>query len=78
VEKSKTSIYPNPSSNWIHINSEQEFSSFSIYNVSGQQVLCHNLNTDQRLDISSLSKGMYFLKLENDGQEIETLKLIKE
>jgi hypothetical protein len=78
VEKSKTSIYPNPSSNWIHINSEQEFSSFSIYNVSGQQVLSHNLNTDQRLDISSLSKGMYFLKLENDGQVLETLKLIKE
>jgi hypothetical protein len=78
VEKSKVSIFPNPASDLVQIKSDQEFDSFVIYNVSGQQVLSKKLNSEQRIDVSTLSNGMYFLKLENNGQEIETLKLVKE
>ncbi|MEP6277844.1 MAG: T9SS type A sorting domain-containing protein, partial [Nonlabens ulvanivorans] len=78
LQQSRASIYPNPAVNEIQINSDLEFSSVSIYNVNGQQVLTQILNSDQRLNISTLSNGVYFLKLENNGLEIETLKLVKE
>ena len=78
VQKSRTSIYPNPASDLVQIKSDQEFDSFAIYNVSGQQILSKQLNSEQRIDVSTLTKGMYFLKLNSNGQEIETLKLAKE
>ncbi|MEP0481203.1 MAG: T9SS type A sorting domain-containing protein [Nonlabens sp.] len=73
LQQSRASIYPNPAVNEIQINSDLEFSSVSIYNVNGQQVLTQILNSDQRLNISTLSNGVYFLKLENNGLEIKTL-----
>jgi len=59
------------------IKSDQEFDSFAIYNVSGQQILSKQLNSEQRIDVSTLTKGMYFLKLNSNGQEIETLNWLR-
>jgi len=74
---SKVSIFPNPATDFVEITGDQEFTSYSIYNISGQQVLLGNLSNEQRLDISSLSLGMYFIELQGDSGVSQALKLIK-
>ena len=62
-------IYPNPAKNnlQIRINNDQLTSnSIIIYNVYGKLVKQQNIkNTDINIDISDLSKGVYFIKLNN-------------
>jgi hypothetical protein len=60
-EKSKASISPNPAQGRVQVKSDENFSFYSIYNIAGQEVLSGNLFNDQRLHISTLSLGMYFL-----------------
>lgn len=54
-------IYPNPSSNFVNINSTLELSKIEIYSLLGSMVL-ETKNTDQ-IDVSALHTGMYLLKL---------------
>ena len=55
-------IYPNPSSTLISIKNESgfEISSITIYNHLGKKILQKNENKE--LDISDISKGMYFIE----------------
>ncbi len=56
-------IYPNPVSNGT-LNFGREVVSFGIFDMTGKLML-HGFDTNQ-VNISTLSKGMYFIKL--DGQ----------
>lgn len=71
-------IYPNPASNYILIESKKApVSGIEIFNVLGKSVSSHIELVDNKVDISGLSNGMYFLKINSDGQSI-TKKIIKE
>lgn len=53
-------VYPNPTTDKITIATKQEFSSVNIYDVTGKSV--RSFNSEKTLDVSTLSKGVYFLK----------------
>lgn len=70
-------IYPNPTSNYIEINSlQQPISDIKIYDLSGKLLLSNpyksKINID--VDITNFSKGVYILKLNNQF----ATKIIKE
>jgi hypothetical protein len=77
-EKSKANISPNPAQVRVQVKSDENFSSYSIYNIAGQEVLSGNLFSDQQLYIPTSSLGMYFLNLQSGAGVLEILKLIKE
>ena len=54
-------IYPNPSDGIINIKMNQ-FKEATIYNLSGKRIM---RSTDNRIDVSALSEGVYIIKLEN-------------
>lgn len=73
------SIYPNPAKNYICLEkSEQniDVKRVRIYNLKGQ--LIYDEKFRSKINISQLSKGLYFLKLESDEGEVLNYKLIKE
>jgi hypothetical protein len=45
--------------------------------VKRQSMLLNKGNTELELDLSILSKGLYFLKLRNSASEVRIAKLIK-
>ena len=59
------SIYPNPASSMLNIDSENIFTTIEVYNVSGQLILEKTTaNTNKYLlDIKQLEKGFYILKV---------------
>ncbi|UCH14263.1 MAG: T9SS type A sorting domain-containing protein [Bacteroidales bacterium] len=76
-ESNTIDIYPNPSDNIINIEIENKNkTTIEIYNVSGKIVFSKKLNSKkERIDISGLSEGMYFVKVTQE-QDVMVEKLI--
>lgn len=68
------SIHPNPTTDFINIQANFDINLVEIYSLHGQKVLL--VENKKRIDISSLSEGIYFLKLKTVKGEI-TKKVIK-
>ena len=66
-------IYPNPSSDYIFIDNNQDID-VSIFDLNGKKVFINKM--DNRLNISSLDKGMYIIVLD-DGTDLTIEKIIK-
>lgn len=75
----KLNIYPNPAIDLVYINcAEKQNLKMQIYNVVGECVLQRELNSGtNNIDISSLSKGIYIIKLTATNWTIQR-KLTKE
>ena len=67
------SLYPNPTSNYVYINSDIELEAV-VFDLLGKELLRENING--RLDISCLEKGTYIINL-TDGINTSTHKIIK-
>jgi hypothetical protein len=76
VFSSKTSMYPNPATQLVNISSDVVINKVEVYNVIGKKVLSTKDLTNKTLDISSLSSGIYTVKL-TSGKSVALKKLIK-
>ena len=75
---SKVSLYPNPASNVLNIESVGTIQNIAIYNVLGQEVMNKLSNeTSVSLDVSGLNSGIYVIKTKIDGT-VSSSKFIKE
>jgi hypothetical protein len=79
-EKSKITIYPNPSDGIYNFNlTVQDIDTqIQVFNLLGEQVYSSILSGKQenKIDLSNLAKGCYLVKLSN-SESITTQKLIK-
>ncbi len=69
ISNNSFSIYPNPAKTTLNIKSVNEpITNLQLYNVLGQQLLNKDFtdNIEQIVDISTLSKGMYLIKINNN------------
>ena len=67
-------IYPNPSDGIINIKMA-EFKEATVYNLSGKRIM---RSTDNRIDVTALSEGVYIIKLENRSGDRFSTRLIKD
>lgn len=79
---SNINIYPNPVKDILYINSPNPNflpESYEIYNITGQLIFYKNIQSQEDLtvDTSSLSSGVYFIKIKKENQ-LKNLKFIKE
>ncbi|WP_072399844.1 leucine-rich repeat domain-containing protein [Flaviramulus basaltis] len=77
VNKNKIKLYPNPVSNNLTIeNPFADNRQLKVINQLGQIVLKQNTSSIS-LDVSALSKGLYFLKVTLDNGNSQTIKFLK-
>ena len=69
----KFSLYPNPATNLVNIDLATELKSVEIYSLQGQKVLTSNKN---QVDVFSLSKGMYMVRVKDVENGVSTQKLV--
>ncbi|MFA7688371.1 MAG: T9SS type A sorting domain-containing protein, partial [Moheibacter sp.] len=77
--ENKITLYPNPTTGIINLQTQQKVNSVSVYNLMGQKVSFHPLNKENTsIDISNLSSGIYFVEvILNNNKKIKTYKVIK-
>jgi hypothetical protein len=74
------SYYPNPVKDILTIETQSTSSQVTLYSVNGQEIMRQNFNSNNtsiKLDMSNLSRGLYFVKITIDGR-LESFKVIKE
>ena len=67
-------IYPNPTDGIVNIKMA-DFKEAQLYSLSGKRIM---RSTDNRIDVSALSEGVYIIKLENRRGDRFSTRLIKE
>jgi len=71
----ETILYPNPSLDWVYINSDKRLD-FKLLNSTGQYQYSGSISKS-RINVSSLNPGIYILQLFNDNHKY-TAKIIKQ
>ncbi|WP_313100626.1 reprolysin-like metallopeptidase [Epilithonimonas sp.] len=74
VKKNSVNVYPNPAKDIINISNVSSKAQFEIYSVGGQ--LVNQGTTDGKVNVSKLTKGVYILSVESNGEKTQT-KFIK-
>ena len=72
---SSINIYPNPTSDYIKISNLSKPVNYTLTDVTGKTILSNTLEIHDMIDVSSLSKGVYFLSL---PESASSYKIIKE
>jgi len=71
-------VYPNPAKDKLQVSGIKNQASIQIYNLLGKQVInLNNISDNQAFDVSSLSSGVYIIKVKLEDNTL-TRKIIKE
>jgi predicted Zn-dependent protease len=74
-----TKIYPNPANNFITLSSNNALTRIILSSIEGKIIRKERISntTSYDIDINQLSKGIYFISIENSLGEITIRKFIK-
>lgn len=79
VEEMQTSIYPNPTSDFVTIKNENQeaITKYALYSLQGQLLVEQFPNSKEcTIDLTHLPKGMYLLEVQSDTKQARK-RLIK-
>lgn len=78
-EISKISVFPNPASYSVNVQSESQISKLEIYDLNGRLVKIENSisSGNHLIDINNLNSGVYILKLYLENNNVKNFKIIK-
>ncbi len=70
------SVHPNPSSDIISINfNDSELLDFEIYNSLGQLIKTYKISNNDKIDVTGLSKGIYFIVRKDNKKGVKFIKI---
>lgn len=75
VNRTNISVYPNPVTNILNIESNKKIDEVAIYNIDGKLISSYTMD-NQKIDVSNLPKGVYMVTV-TTGKVIKTQKVIK-
>ena len=79
ISQKSVIAYPNPCADVLHIESSKSIARISIINIFGiEQQSMQAIGSEMELSVSSLAKGVYFIKFVTVDGTIQTVKIIKE
>jgi hypothetical protein len=76
IEIQNITVYPNPVKHDLFIKSDSPIEKVEIYHLSGLRVLADN-NVVEKIDVSHLSDGIYFVRITIDGTVITKKIIVK-
>lgn len=64
------SIYPNPTSDFIKIETNESSSTVVVYSALGQQLATHEIASEGIIDLSAYNKGVYLIAVNGTVQRV--------
>lgn len=74
IKNKNITVYPNPTADYIYVSGNKKIASLELYNSNGQKVLKTN---ESKMDLASVTAGVYILKIVTENGEISSSKIIK-
>ncbi len=68
-------VYPNPCNDYFYINSNRA-DVIQLYSIDGKLVKSESLNSDRKISVSSMVKGLYILKIFSSNQTVHSEILV--
>lgn len=76
--KQKWQLFPNPATNTLTIDAERDaVIKYSVIDVAGKVVTSGQTRGGEPIDISGLGRGLYFVRMTNNGERVIVEKLTK-
>jgi len=76
-KQTKISVYPNPATDFIAVNKDENVKHIAIFNLVGRKLKSFNdVVKDQRYDVSDLPSGMYLVQIIDFSDKIVTTQRI--
>lgn len=69
-------VYPNPATDHVTIESDNQPDHISVYNMSGKEIM--NISNTKTINTSTLPSGNYLIKITDNDGTVETHQLTKE
>jgi hypothetical protein len=63
----KITCFPNPASDFVSVDFEGELSALSVYSIEGKVLFQSFAQNKNKINVSLLSPGVYFIKLQSNG-----------
>ena len=77
LDISKLTIYPNPTSDYVIINSDTLGNyEYNVYDSSGKMVFEEKDKFDNKISLNGITKGIYFIEIISN-EFSKTFKIIK-
>jgi len=77
LTKTEILVIPNPTATKFKLENIERSFSYSIYNVNGLLIDTNFSQHNGFIDVSKLSKGVYFLKINGENNKYNYLKIVK-
>lgn len=77
VNQKKINLYPNPTRNYLNLSGNLADFGYAIFDLTGKKLIENRKNESNSIDVQSLSKGVYFIKVTTNEREFIE-KFIKE
>ena len=75
---SYTSLYPNPANESVNVVCSYKIKGYALVDATGREVLSGKCNANSMaLDLSSLQKGVYFIKIHTAKDSVEKKLLVE-
>lgn len=72
-----TSIFPNPTNGAVNIQSNSQITKVTIADILGKTIEIFENNNIEKVELNTISNGLYFITLEGANKQRKTIKLIK-
>ncbi len=76
-EEAVLKAYPNPVSDYLNIEANQEVNRVVVFNARGERVLSKDISGTTEVNMKSLQGGVYFVRFFNDDEWIQTSRIVK-
>src|SRR5690554_1384489 len=74
----KMNVYPNPTSDIVNIDTDEQLSNYIIYDVSGRQIQSHLFTGSNQINLQNVTTGVYFIKVITVQGNSGTVKVVKQ
>lgn len=75
IEKININVFPNPTTEYINIDSDKK-TELNIYDISSKLVKSEKLEKQQQVGLSELAPGTYYLEFTRKNKKVKTIKII--
>lgn len=76
-QPTKITVYPNPATNYISIDNDENVKRITIFNLVGKELKTfENIQKDEHYDVSELPNGMYLVQIIGQSNKIITTQRV--